>query len=155
MANKMMRRVKILQFHLSETKKCEIFKIPKNSRTKHRIVDDIIKRYKYAGSKIDRKRSCGSRSVWTPAMVKAQKSRIWPNPRRCQKKLALLLNVSRSANKVALTDDPGLRAMRRETCHMITNKQTKFREIGCRALLERCSKGSSQEIFSKCPGANS
>ena len=137
MAELQRKRNAILQLHLHGKTNSEICKVLKSGNVTRCLVYRTVKRYKDTGTVEDRPRSGRPRDKRTPRMLKALKNRIKRNPRRCQKKLALQMNVSRQTMQRALKKDLKLKALKRGTCHMLTMQQKKNRLLRCRALLRR------------------
>jgi transposase len=141
------KRAAIILHYQDGKSNSQIVKLLKKSNVNFMLVKRTIERFLQTGSTEKRKCPARPRPKRTPAMLKALKARIRRNPRRCQKKLALQMNVSRCTIQRALKMDLKLKALKRSTCHMLTIPQKVARVKKCRALLKRYGEKKVKSIL--------
>lgn len=125
----------------------EIFRLLRSLGISRRFVYRAIDRYNETQGVDDRPRSGRPRSVRTPNLVRAVRSRIARNPLRKQKLMALEMGVDPRSMSRVLREDLGLRAYRRQTGHLLSTKLKQMRLIKCKRLKQRYAENLHRTIL--------
>lgn len=141
------KRAAVIALHREKKTPSEIFKLVKHLGIKRLFVYRTIKRFSETNSIADRARSGRSRSVRTPALVKAVRERIRRNP--CHKKslLAKQIEVSKRTMCRIINEDLRLKGYRRTTGHFLINELKRQRYLKAKALLRRHARNGHRRIL--------
>ena len=99
------RRAAVVELHLAGKEQYEIFHLLKQRQISRSLISRTVKRYKEINSLEDR-----PRSVATPRLRKAIKSRINRNPHRSMRKMAAELQISEKTVRRVVKNDLKLRS---------------------------------------------
>lgn len=115
-------RVTIIGLLKAGHKVSKIYSLLKPLQINERFVYRTVQRFKETGDVVDRQRAGRPRSARTKNVVKAIRSRIDRCPLRKQKIIAREMNIAPRTVSRIIRDDLHLRAYKRSTGHLLTEK---------------------------------
>ena len=145
-----------------ETERAAIIELFRNGNTTAQILKALnipmkrrnfvyrtINRFRETGSLSDKPRSGRPVTATTREMKSAVRSRVWRNPRRSVRKMALELKISRGSLRRIVNRDLGLSSFKRKRVHFLTDKIRAKRLSRSKGLLTRfANQGLEKVLFS-------
>ena len=102
--------IKLFQAGHKQKQNLNLLKMPNGRRM---FVYRTIKRYQETGTVEDKVRSGRPSSILTPRVKKAIREQIRGNPRRCMRKIALGMEISRRSVSRIVKNDLGMKSLKR------------------------------------------
>ena len=140
-------RIAVKALFKFEMKKTDIFKTLRPLGISRMFVYRCIKLFEETGDVKDRHRSGRPRSVRTPQVIKAVKSRIHRNPIRKQEIMAREMNITQKSMSRIIKKDLGLGAFKRRTGHLLNAALKKNRIEKCKSLLVKHADNLHRKIL--------
>lgn len=140
-------RVAVLALHKVGKSASEIFTTLKKLKISRMFVYRTINRFIETGTVEDRRRQGRPRNIRDKQMVQSVAARIRRNPVRKQSVMARELNISKMSMSRLLSDDLGLKAYRRSTGHLLTQRLKEQRVIKSKRLLQRYANNGHRKIL--------
>ena len=103
--------IKLFQAGHKQKQNLNLLKMPNGRRM---FVYRTIKRYQETGTVEDKVRSGRPSSILTPRVKKAIREQIRGNPRRCMRKIALGMEISRRSVSRIVKNDLGMKSLKRK-----------------------------------------
>ncbi len=140
-------RVAIIALHRCGFSNARIHTTLKPLKINLRFVQRTVKRYQETCDVEDRRRSGRPRSARTKAAVHAVRERINRNPLRKQKLLAKQMNIAPRTMSRILRADLGIRAYKRYTRHLLTDKLKQIRLERSRTMLKKYGRRGYRDML--------
>lgn len=140
-------RVTIIGLHKAGKSVNEIRALLKPLKIGERLIYRTISRYGETGDVCDRQRSGRTRTVRTKKAIEAVRSRVNRKPLRKQKILSREMKISPRTVSRILKEDLGLKAYKRYTGHLLTDKLKAIRRERSKKLLRLYGKKRYKNIL--------
>lgn len=121
------KRNSVIALYLAGKAQVDIVRALQHLKVNKSFVSRTIARYRDTGSVARRKGSGSTKTVTTPEMIRKVKARIERNPRRSGRKMAHELNISRERMQHILKNELGLKPLKIQKEHVITDEQKNVR----------------------------
>ena len=112
-----------------------------------RTIEDTIRRFRETGTTKDRPRTGRPVTATTPTLVKRIRERIRSNPKRSLRKMAKEMNISERSVRRVVKTRMGLRPIKLQKTHALTDQMKATRLQRCRALLQRFTPADTSDIL--------
>ena len=142
-------RAAIIELFRSGKTAADILKALNFPMKRRNFVYRTISRFRETGSLSDKPRSGRPVTVTTRQMRSVVRSRVWRNPRRSVRKMALELKISRGSIRRIVNRDLGLSSFKRKQAHFLTETIKAKRLSRSKGLLTRfANQGLEKVLFS-------
>lgn len=140
-------RITVIGLHKVGKNGKQIFSILKSLNISQKFVYRTIQRFNETGDVLDRPRTGRPRTARSKQIVEAVRSRIRRNPIRKQTILAREMKIAPRTVSRILRDDLRLRAYKRYTGHLLTDKLKQIRYKRSKKLIREFGSGRYQDIL--------